>query len=225
MPISITVSDMVTRASQRAYVDVTGTGGPVTETEATSLVNTHYRRLYQKLARKAPWRFASDTTVTTSASTINYALPSDYLFTIAVYANEATDYLRPLKNLNDTERQSYRSPQGTYTVTHRYVPTPTSLTTSANTIDGVCGLDEWVVVAVARDMRIKTQRAIDDLTFEMQELSQDILDLSTRDLGQPEFGTDAEGYGHWPYPYRQAVDAYQIIGTSLALFASSPVFP
>jgi len=225
MPISITVSDLVTRAAQRAYVDVTGTGGPVTTTEVIGLTNTHYRRLYQKLARKAPWRFVTDTTITTVASTINYALPSDYLFSIAVYANEESDLRRPLKNLNDTDRVCYRSPQGVYAVTHRYVPTPSALTTTSNTIDGVCGLDEWVVVNVARDIRIKTQLAFDDLTFELQELNQDILDVAGRDLGMPEMATDVETVDRWPYPYRQAIDAYQIIGTNLALYSSSPVFP
>jgi hypothetical protein len=224
MPISITVSDMVTRATQRAYVDVTGTGGPITETEATGLVNTHYRRLYQKLARKAPWRFASDTTITTSSGTIGYALPSDYLFTLAVWANESTDERRRLANVNDFNRQMYKAPQGTYTVTHRYVPTPSSLTTSANTIDGVCGIDEWVVVHVARDIRIKTQRAIDDLTFEIQELTQEIYDIAcSRDLGMPEEAGDFESVGL--RRYTQQVDGYQIYGTTMSLFTTGMVWP
>lgn len=217
-----TLLDLRTRARQRANME---NSTFVTDTELTRLVNTHRYRLYNRLALAVPYYFSKDHPITTVAGQIPYPLPEDFRSSQVVYAVEQLDQYRPLRNLTDFQRNVYRAPAGAYNVMLRYTPTPPPLVDDGDMLDGFSGYDEYIVAAVARDLILKEEGDVGTLMDEMAQLAAEITSTLPRDQGQPEYVTEVEYAIDWPYPYRQAVNAYQLRAGFLDLYAISPVWP
>jgi len=217
-----TLLDLRTRARQRANME---NSTFVTDAELNRLVNTHHFRLYNTLAIAVPYYYSKDFAITTVAGQIPYPLPPDFRSAQVVYAVEQADQYRPLRNLTDFQRNVYRAPAGTYSVSLRYTPMPTPLVADADTLDGFAGYDEFIVAALARDLILKEEGDVGTLIDEMSQLKAEIVATLPRDQGQPEYVTEVEYAIDWPYPYRQAVNAYQIRAGFLDLYAISPVWP
>lgn len=219
---TVTLLDLQTRSRQRANME---NSTFVTDAELTRLINSHHYRLYNRLAIAVPYYFSKDHPITTVAGQIQYPLPPDFRSAQVVYAVEQIDQYRPLRNLTDFQRNVYRAPAGAYSVMLRYTPTATTLTDPADTLDGFSGFDEFIVAAVARDMILKEEGDVGTLIDEMNQLAAEIIASMPRDQGQPEYVTEVEYAIDWPYPYRQAVNAYQLRSGFLDLYAISPVWP
>jgi len=223
MAALVTLAELRTRALQRANMENTQF---ITTAEANQVVNTNAYKLWNRLARAVPRYFSKDFAIVTVPSQVAYPFPPDFHSVQAVYAIEQNDRWRPLRNLTDTQRQVFRPPQGNYQVTLRYTPTFTKLVTDSDTLDGVAGLDELIVLGAARDFLIKEQNEAGPVVDEMRELMVDVMSFGTnRDIGQPEYVTEVEDYEDWPYPYAQAVNAYQIRAGGLDLYSVAPVWP
>jgi hypothetical protein len=221
MPL-VTLADLRTRSRQRANME---NSTFVTDVELTRLVNSHRYRLYNALSMAVPYYFSQDFAITTVPGQIPYALPADFRSAQVVYAVEQADQYRPLRNLTDFQRNVYRAPAGAYSVVLRYTPTPPPLVGDLDTLDGYSGFDEFIVAAVARDMILKEEGDVGTLIDEMAQLKAEIMATLPRDQGQPEYVTEVEYAIDWPYPYRQAVNAYQLRAGFLDLYAISPVWP
>ncbi len=197
----------------------------VTDAELTRLINVHHYRLYNRLALAVPYYYSKDFPIVTVPGQIPYPLPPDFRSAQVVYAVEQVDQFRPLRNLTDFQRNVYRAPAGAYNVTLRYTPLATPLVGDLDTLDGFSGYDEFIVAAVARDMILKEEGDVGALIDEMNQLQAELMASLPRDQGQPEYVTEVEYAIDWPYPYRQAVNAYQIRAGFLDLYAISPVWP
>jgi hypothetical protein len=228
MASNITLQDIRERAMQRAYVDVTGSNGPVTTTEVNRQINAQHRRFRLRMAHAAPRLFASEATITITAGTSEYDLAnvaSDFAFLQCLHVLESGRY-RELHPLTDAQLVAVQAPQESGTVRMRYTAVPADMTNDANTIDGVMGLEEWLVCAVARDILIKQKMDITAVQVEMQELEKDILNaVSLRDSGLPEYVTEIEYLDMNPYYGSTQLVGYQLRGNYLDFWGAAPVWP
>lgn len=216
MALTVQLSELRTRSLQRAYVP--SSGGPITSTEVNSVINTQYRRLYRELARKVPDLFSSSSTITTASGTTSYSKPADWMSTTAILAQDSTNQFRPLNTITESDLPILSPPTGVYSVIHRYVPTPSTLSLDADTIDGICGLDELVVLCTARYIRSKQQLAVDDILLEIRELEQAV-ESYRPDRGRPIFVTDV--YSAPPiFAFISGLYGYQLSGANVLLYSS-----
>lgn len=164
-----TFLEVRTMAFQRANLEYdTGVADEdrfVTEVEINRLINLAYRELYGHLVRHGMHRTETVYEITADGSD-TYALPAD-LFAILTVHRVEDDFailltrhdhrLRPVAS-SGADASTYRvvgstiefnpvPDTGDYEV--RYVPVPATLTADADTVDGVLGWEEYVVLYVA----------------------------------------------------------------------------
>ncbi len=138
----------------------------VTNIEVDDLINTAYKELYGHLIRHGMHRSESTLTITADGSA-TYSMESDFWAVLSVHFVDAGGHFFELRRHDHRHRpdtswnsdaQTYRiigssielSPiplTGTYSV--RYVPVPPTLTNDDDTVDGVLGWEEYVVLVVA----------------------------------------------------------------------------
>jgi hypothetical protein len=200
--------------------------GFASTTEVNRLINVRRRLLHLRIAKAVPYHYSTDYAFNTVAGTIPYALPADFLWCQDLYAAEDVDHYRPIRNLTGWQRNVYRAPQGAYSLVLRYTPTPVDLSADADTVDGIIGYDEWIVASAARCLLLKERDDVSQITGELRELEQDIIEsISFRDQGQPQMITEVEMATDWPYPYRQAINGYQLRGGFVDVFQLTPAWP
>ena len=226
MAATVTFQELYTRAMQRAYVDVTGSGGPVSLTEVKQLVNTQKRRLERRIAQNVPFFYSSNTTITTSAGASAYPLPADFAFLQSIYADEGSGRMRPLHPVGDLDRVQLIPPQAAYSILVRYTNVPAALVADDDTFDGVFGLDEWIVCRVARDIMLKKREDISAITAEIAELEREVLDtITSRDQGMPTYVTEVEALAWDPYCFAVPVVGYQVRGGNVELWSFNSWVP
>jgi hypothetical protein len=156
-----TLLQLRTRIRQRA--DLVGSDF-VTDTELNDLINTAYKELYAHLVAKSLNRTETSYAVPITGAA-SYALPADFYSLIGVYRTEGLDKLR-LTRYSDTFQPSTRTGDaceyrvvgsnlalhpvptgGTYTLV--YIPVAPVLATDADTVNGVLGWEEFIVLDVA----------------------------------------------------------------------------
>lgn len=140
-----------------------------TEGQYRQFITDEYTRLYAAYIAAEPDRFRTEATITTVANTATYALPADWVGTIAV------DYVsgsvrRPLVRLMENDRfnyvngtgeaEAYRvigsnvviypTPATVMTLTHVYIPAPPGLLALNDTIDCRLGHERFLQFCVAR---------------------------------------------------------------------------
>ncbi len=199
----------------------------VSNAEWDTYANVHTQAVYDMLVDASPPDYYStDNTITTTAGTIAYALPSDFRSLQMVYAAESSTRYRPLEQVSDIELMAYDAPQGTYTVILRYTPTFTDYVNDNSTFDGVSGWDELIVAYMARDALMKEESAIDAVQLKIQGLEARIQSLAgKRNQGASWPISDTDAISRYPFPYRQAVSAYHLRGGYLDLYSAAPVWP
>jgi hypothetical protein len=131
----------------------------ITDTELTALANRHYPEVYDLLIEAGPPEFyASSTTVSVVASTIPYALASDFRALLGVYVHESSDERRPLMPMPEGARGQFKAPSQSVTVTLEYIPAASTLSSGSDTVDGVSGWEELIVCRMARDVMTKLEK-------------------------------------------------------------------
>lgn len=192
-----TLAQMRTRCLQRADMEYNATASDserfATDDEVDGLINVSYKKLYSELARNGMHRSESDYTIAADNSA-TYDLPADLWAVLTVhrldnsgvyirlnrhdvrhrsnaaYSYDATSY----RVIGSQIEFSPRPPSGTYVV--RYVPVPGELTADADVLDGVLGWEEFVVVDVAIQLRLKEEAGVEELVREREMLRQRIQD-------------------------------------------------
>jgi hypothetical protein len=149
-----------------------------TEAQYISIINDEHARLYAYYVAAEPDRYRTEATIT-STGVAAYALPSDWLATIAV--DFASGSVRtPLMRLQEQDRNLYVSTSGQsrayrvigtnvvlyptpltgQTYTHIYLPTAPVLSAVGTSIDCRLGHDKWLQMCVARTL-LKTEETYD----------------------------------------------------------------
>ena len=143
-----------------------------TEAEYISFINDEHARLYAFYVAAEPDRYRTEATITGVSGTSAYALPDDWLATIAIDFTSGS-IREPLARLQEQDRNRfansttgqarayrligsnvvlYPSPQTGQQYTHIYLPTAPVLDAVETTIDCRLGHDKWLQLAVARTL-------------------------------------------------------------------------
>lgn len=165
-----TLSEIRDRIKQRT--DNEYTDGFITDAEIDGLINLHYKRLYRLLQKNGLHRVETEFAIEADGST-EYALPVDLYAVLGVYWTDESGYRwyltrhdhRVTPGPQQANAATYRvvgglrvqfdptPADGDYTVL--YIPIPPDLTADDDTIDGVLGWEEYVVLAACVDVMVK----------------------------------------------------------------------
>lgn len=209
---NVTLATLKTRCRDRA--DMTGSDF-IEDDELLEYINSSYTELYDILVSKFEDYYTPAPTAFTIASGNTYTLPSDFYKLRGVdYLISGSDYV-PLRRFNFNERNANtrihnlrNAPIIKYRVTGNklyiepadnavgsyqlwYIPLFTPLSSDSDTIDGVNGWEEYIVVDVAIKMLEKEESDTTSLERAKERLLQRIEVMAqNRDIDQPESITD-----------------------------------
>lgn len=213
-------------ANVRQFTDTGGTNALVRHPTANlyDYINRGLGSLHRLLTEQLPdQRFLSSTTVTTESGVTEYDLPADFdhLISIDLSANGGKTWLTAYEMheraaLTDPSTGSisqpmfYRlrgssieylpSPNGVYTSTLWYVPTPTQLATGSDTFDTINRLDDYVIAYASRFVAVKDKNGeLKNLCNElMAELRGDVMIVArNRDKNSPSRIVDEMQANRW----------------------------
>ena len=227
--MSITVETLRTRARQRADMN---NRNFVESDEWIQLLDVGYKELYDILvARFEDW-YTIPVNITIPQGSASYPLPADFYKLRGIdrssSGNSAADDFFPLSPFTFESRNNkgYLIRRRGYgnTVQYRimqnnlifspadqagglyrlwYVPRATTLTTSTDTVDGVNGWEEYIVLVAAIKALTKEESDVSVLMAEKQALYQRIEWMAqNRDAGMTERVSDVQGgnyYGGFNY--------------------------
>lgn len=226
MALTQTLSQLRTEVRQRADQE---NSDFITDTELTSYINTGYANLYDLLVRAFSDQYmATPETFTLSGTNIR-ALPSDfYLLRGLDYDLGGGEYVA-LAKYNFLERNRYRrsvartlrghptrqyrvlgsniyiEPESQANGDYRlwYVPNITLLSSDSDTVDGVNGWEEYIILDAAIRCMIKEESDPTGLMMLKSEIETRISDIaSERDIGEPETISDSRHvYDEYPDQY------------------------
>lgn len=216
--MAVTLSQLRTRARQAADME---NSAFISDAELTSMVNASYLSLYNLLVTTFEDYFVTGpTTFTLSDSDAGvYALPSDFFKLRGLDYLLGSDYVTvyPFQwsrrnQLNRALRSTWTGqvelgyrilgtnlriePNDSATGTYRlyYIPACTPLSSDSDTLSTQItrsGWEEYIVIDVARKMRIKEESSVDALVSQLAVIKQDIMDsASDRDADQPQYIND-----------------------------------
>lgn len=191
-----TLADIRRRCLQRADLEYEQTSTDeqrfVTDAEVDELINTKYKRLYGLLVRHG-MHVAEQTYAFTADGSTSYPMPTSYWAVTTVWRDDSGNWsrlarhghrVRPSSN-NRGPAETYRvengelefipTPQsGDYEV--RFVPVPGTLEDDDDEMDGVLGWEEYVVVAVAIELKTKEDVNANALKQDLVRLEREIAD-------------------------------------------------
>ena len=192
----------------------------ISDSELNSFINASYAELYDILVSRFEDYFTTTSSHTVSAGSSSFAVPSDFykLRGVDRQIGASNDYYALLKfnfsERNWRNRRLNRTLFGQSNINYRlvgnnvelvpedhaagtyklwYVPVYTTLTLDSDTIDGVNGWEEYIVVDGC--IKCLEKEESNTATFERQKakLEQRIEEMaSLRDLEQPERVTDTQ---------------------------------
>ena len=192
-----------TRSTERAGEEFT-TPGAVSTDELKRAVNNAYRRLRGMLtASRGAGYYAASANIASVSGTATYALPTDFVSLLAIYVHDGSRARQMAQwEWSDAAHMRSMSLRGGYTwrswtyrivgqllevaptptevrtIVVRYIPTVADLSNDADTVDGIEGWEEWIVLTVAISLLSKLEREIGPLVQERAVLEAEIKALA-----------------------------------------------
>lgn len=212
MARSFTVAQLRTKARRRADQETTAR---ITDDELNDYLSSAYTELYEYLA-KAGLAYFESTQAITSTGVATVALPADHFQTIGVDYQLDTQRWVELANLQGQERNLfnqagsrslayrlvggslvfYPTPPTGQVYRHIYVPAPADLTLDAQTVDGVSGWEELIVINAAIRCLAKDESDTAPLERERDQLRARIAAVAEdREQSHTHHVQDVESYG------------------------------
>lgn len=212
---TVTLLSLKTQARQRADME---NSTFISDTELTTLINSSAAELYDLLIGVFEDYKLTSQTISVVPNTDTYTLPTDFYklrgvdLVLDSFGNAVT-----LKPFNFAERNAYLFtptwnvvglsylryhmqgnsirfvpvPNTSQSVKLWYIPAIPTLTLDADTLDGVNGFEEYIVVDAAIKMRIKEESDTMDLERQKALLTARINSMAAnRDAGSPERVSD-----------------------------------
>ncbi len=188
---AISVTELISRIRQRSDNEHTGSTF-VTDDEILRLINVSYGELYGLLVRYSMNMIEGLTTITADGSE-SYDLAPDYYSIITVFRKDG-DYRHRLERhsarhrpganptgnagtyrvMNNKIELYPRPSNGTYEVV--YLPIPATLTSLSNTVDGVLGWEEYLVIDCAIHILDKEESETRHLRSDLDRIKKRIED-------------------------------------------------
>jgi hypothetical protein len=208
MALNVTLLDLRTQVRDRADVKHSTF---VTDTEINSYINSAYAELYDMLVKSTEDYYIVSAPIVFNGAVDKVALPSDF------YKLNGVDYsingiVQPMEKFVFQDRNKYvyntnvvryrivkdsivlKPLPAAQTITIWYTPSITPLTSDGDTVDGVNGWEDWIVLSAAIVCLIKEESDVSMLLAEQAGLSKRIKEMSiNRDQGKPERVTDVTG--------------------------------
>lgn len=221
MPLQVTLAELIYRAQSRADMI---NANAVASGEWTRFANASYSDLYDKISQADPERYLEDTTLTVTSG--SHALPSDFykLLQVRLLNGSATQFTI-LRKFNLQEEDAFQwggttspvglatryrlrngaiifepQPAGTQSIQLLYLPAITPMALASDTIDGVDGWEEKIVLDMTIAALLK-ENATDVTPFmaERAKWEEKIQALAAeRDVSFPEGTVDVYS-SPWPW--------------------------
>jgi hypothetical protein len=189
----------------------------VTDSELNGYISASYTELYDLLVQSGLIYFTPTTQTITGTGAETYALPGGYYGTIRVDRQSGSDYF-PLTEYMITERHSFEnssgdatvySPQGSNisllpapsggTYRHIYIPAPADLTSDSDTVDGVSGWEEFIIVDTAKKMLQKEESSTATIERDLERIRARIEEMvQNRAWSTPRRVVDVRGAASGP---------------------------
>jgi len=189
---SVTLATMRTRVKQRCDQEYSDSEF-VTTAELDQLINTSYAELYGLLVRHSLHRTETVYSITATGAA-SYALPADIFAVLGVFRVDGTTTKAMMPRHDHRKRPdtsvtgpaiTYRvigssvefipvPTSGTYEIV--YVPTPTTVVEDDDSLDGVLGWEEYVVVDCAIKILQKEESDTASLQRDRERLAARIVD-------------------------------------------------
>lgn len=223
MARNYTVADLITRLDDE--VDISG-DTHVVQAEKIRYLDTAYARLWTKIAKTSPPdHFIKDVSFNTVAGTKAYSIATiasdgDFWQLKNVYVNEGDGQFRPLPPVNEFNVQAYRAPQVAQAMQLSYIKCAPKLTATNQTIDGVQGWEELMVMYACEDICRKKKDDPRMYREKIVSLERDIEYCGHRDVGWAETIVRKRNLDPF-YLYHNNVDGYRLRGDNLELFYRS----
>jgi len=222
MPRTATLSSLRDQVRKRA--DVENSTARFPDAELNTYINQSWTELYDLIIESGGESYLNSTQISTSNGTDTYSLPADFYKVRGVDVDVGGPGPLPMRQFSFEERNFYLynsgwqygrpvryrlyganikfipKPSGVYTVTVWYYPTPTSMVSDSDTIDGVSGWEEYVVIDAAVKVLTKDDRDASLLVGAHGAVRQRIVDMAmNRNAGEPERVDDVEvpNLGFW----------------------------
>lgn len=176
MPRTFTLAQL--RQRVRELVDIEG-NRHFTDSEVNSRISSAYAKYYAKLVASGLGYAGEKTQTIFTVGTNTYAMPTDHMSTLRVDYRYSTELWQELEEVLVQEINRYQTtgsqafgfrlvggnillyptPPSGQTYRHIYVPAPADLTTDTQTVDGVAGFEDAVVLDAAIRCLIKKEDA------------------------------------------------------------------
>jgi len=199
-----------------------------TDAQITTLVNTHFAELYDRLVAAGPSDYyLATTTLTTIAGTTAYALPADFRSLLGVFLNDTATRRREVRPLQEGLRSAYDAPQAAVSLTVEYVPTAPVVAVGTDTLDSVSGWDELIVQLCARALLRRERRDVSAFDRSVAEARERVMSSAPkRNQDGPRFINDVEACESYPlYGIETSVNAYRLAGGNLHLYSIALIYP
>lgn len=190
-PGTVTLAQIRAQAALRADMGTPTTTSFVTISEWNGYISNSYKELYDILvsAYGADYYAASPYQFTTDGTNGRFSLPADFYKLLGVDIQIAGRFVSidPFA-FSDRNRGGFGTnvPSGGQTVQVFYVPEPTSLASDADSLDGISGWEEYVIVDAAIKAKDKEESDVSVLGAQKQALERRISEMAeTRDVGKP----------------------------------------
>lgn len=225
MSTTMTLSNLITHTRERA--DMVNSQF-VTDTELTSYINQSYYELYDLLVQKYGDNYyvQSPYSFTTDGVSQFFTLPSDFykLLGVDLALSNTLDSFVTIRPFNFSDRNRYAVPnfQSFYGVTNMryklngnqlwltpipaagqtirvwYVPRMTELVTGSDTVDGISGWTEYIIIDAAIKCLQKEESDVTALAMQKQAIIQRIESAAeNRDAANPATVSDGQFSDMW----------------------------
>lgn len=189
----------------------------ITDTELNALINLKYKELYGKLTSWGIHKSETTYTIATDGSA-NYALPADLWAVLVVFRADSGAYARlDRHDVRFKPSTANQGPAATYRVVGSaiefspvpssgdyllvYVPVPGDLELDSDTLDGVLGWEEYVVVACTISLLEKEQLDTTDHRRDLLALEARIIDeAKAAEMTEGHVVQDVRGCGGYILP-------------------------
>ena len=223
---SITLANLRTRARYRSNME---NSTFVTDTEFNTYINYSINHLKDILVSKVGNDyFATVYTFSAVSGTESYSLPNDFYKILSVEILGNDGYYYKLRRYEISEKNYGASPinynipdlryrlrsdsilltpfnyLGNRTIKLTYVPVPTDLSSDSDTLNGLNGWDEYVVLMAARKALVKEEQDVSQVDQELSMLNQRIEAMAdNRDESNPMRVSDNTSYYQdgWSWRY------------------------
>jgi hypothetical protein len=223
MARTVTVAQMLSDLEERCDIQ---NDLQFTQAEKIRLLSQAHTSLWDRLVTASPPDyFLNDTTFATTAGTVAYALPADFYKLRRVQVTESAGRRRSLIPMQPDDRVMLLPPEAGTSVVLEYIPTAPVLASTSDSIDGINGWEEMVVLTAAIKVFRKKGLDVSPLAAELQDARQRVDEMAYRDEGAPPriLRTGSRELG-WPFA-TSTLTHYRLRGASLELYRITPTVP